>query len=383
VEHIAGVPLNPSLRRRLHRLYLAKGVHATTAIEGNTLSEAQVQQAIDGSLRSMPSQEYLAQEVRNVIRMCNRIGRAIFSGRDVPITPRLIKHFNRALMHKLPKKPDCDCRAGEVSGHPVVVGNVYKGAPREDCEFLLQRLCDWLERLEIETPHLDATVLAILKAVVAHLYIAWIHPFCDGNGRTARLLELLILLKANVPSAAGHLLSNHYNETRSIYYDELAKTSRSGGNIAPFVFYAVQGLRDQLKEQISWIREQQIDAAWLQLVEEIVPGLPEAKYKRQCALIAGLGRRFVPHHELKLLTPDVAFAYAKLSNATLNRDLAELENLDLIQFDPSISSYKANIELTLGLMAKRKDSSRANLAEYPASSRRRGRPRSKSRKSAK
>ena len=43
-----------------------------------------------------------------------------------------------------------------------------------------------------------------MSALLAHLYIAWIHPFADGNGRTARLLEYLILDSfGNGPSRRG------------------------------------------------------------------------------------------------------------------------------------------------------------------------------------
>ena len=42
-EYISGVPLQPAIQKHLHRLYFAKGVHGTTAIEGNTLSEEEVQ----------------------------------------------------------------------------------------------------------------------------------------------------------------------------------------------------------------------------------------------------------------------------------------------------------------------------------------------------
>ena len=45
----------------------------------------------------------------------------------------------------------------------------------------------------------------ILKATLAHLYIAWIHPFGDGNGRTARLVEFMLLSRAGVPSPSAHL----------------------------------------------------------------------------------------------------------------------------------------------------------------------------------
>ncbi|MBI4725858.1 hypothetical protein HY768_01300 [candidate division TA06 bacterium] len=51
----------------MHLIYLAKGVAATTAIEGNSLSEEQVLQHMEGTLKLPPSKKYLAQEVDNII----------------------------------------------------------------------------------------------------------------------------------------------------------------------------------------------------------------------------------------------------------------------------------------------------------------------------
>lgn len=224
--------------------------------------------------------------MKNILRASNLIRAKIFSGETLQLTPRTIKIFNRIVRHKLPPKPDCSCKPGQVSEHNVIVGNVYKGAPREDCDFLLETLCTWLNGRDFETNKLDPLIVAILKAIVSHIYIAWIHPFCDGNGRTARLLELTILLSASIPSAAGHLLSNHYNATRTEYYSQLAQASRRGGNIVPFIHYAVQGLRDQLAEQIAWIKEQQFENSWLRLIPDAFPSPPQAKHKRQRELIA-------------------------------------------------------------------------------------------------
>src|SRR5437762_3539077 len=70
-EHIAGVPLKPETAKSLHLLYMAKGIRATTAIEGNTLSEAEVVDHLQGKLRLPASKEYLAKEVDNVLHACN------------------------------------------------------------------------------------------------------------------------------------------------------------------------------------------------------------------------------------------------------------------------------------------------------------------------
>lgn len=50
-EHLAGVPLLPSIRKTLHQVYLQKGALATTAIEGNTLTEEEVAKLVSGKLR--------------------------------------------------------------------------------------------------------------------------------------------------------------------------------------------------------------------------------------------------------------------------------------------------------------------------------------------
>src|SRR5437773_8034922 len=76
-EHLARVPLRPATAELLHRIYLAKGAAATTAIEGNTLSEAEVLEAVDGTLRVPTSKAYLKQEVDNVIAAFNGIGQQV------------------------------------------------------------------------------------------------------------------------------------------------------------------------------------------------------------------------------------------------------------------------------------------------------------------
>lgn len=67
--------------------------------------------------------------------------------------------------------------------------------------------------------------LPILKAILVHLYLVWIHPFADGNGRTTRLLEHHIMLAGGVPETATHLLRYFYNETRANYYSRLEDSS--------------------------------------------------------------------------------------------------------------------------------------------------------------
>ena len=263
-EHLAKVPLRPTTAKRLHQMYLAKGVAATTAIEGNTLSEEEVLKAVQGELQVPPSKEYLKQEVDNIIAACNEISTRVAEGRPVPLDTGLLCTFNRQVLDKLPLKEEV--LPGELRQHSVVVGTIYRGAPAEDCRYLLGRMCEWLAGEDFVAPKGMATIYAVLKAIVAHLYLAWIHPFADGNGRTARLVEFHLLLEAGIPSPAAHLLSNHYNQTRSEYYRQLDYASKSGGDILPFIQYAVQGFVDGLRSQLEYVWEQQWDIVLLNYV---------------------------------------------------------------------------------------------------------------------
>ncbi len=70
-HHIAGVPLQPKIADEMHLIYLARGLLATTAIEGNTLTVQEVRDRIDKKLRLPPSREYLGKEIDNVLAACN------------------------------------------------------------------------------------------------------------------------------------------------------------------------------------------------------------------------------------------------------------------------------------------------------------------------
>ena len=75
-RQVSQAALHPDIAKKFKTLYLSKGVRATTAIEGNTLTEEQVQAQIEGKLDLPPSQEYLQQEVVNILRACedDRVG---------------------------------------------------------------------------------------------------------------------------------------------------------------------------------------------------------------------------------------------------------------------------------------------------------------------
>ncbi|NQX00620.1 Fic family protein [bacterium] len=334
-EHLAGVPLRPDIAKELHQIFLAKGVLATTAIEGNTLSEEQVRQQIAGTLKLPKSQQYLQQEVQNILDVCNEEVRRqldVDPKARPSLTPQLIKEYNGAVLK------DLEVEEGVIPGsyrnHSVVIGNVYRGAPAMDCEHLVDRMCSWLNSAEFDSPDDELRIpLALVKAVLAHVYLAWIHPFGDGNGRTARLIEFHLLFASGVPLPAAHLLSDHYNKTRTEYYRQLTLASRSGGDLLPFIRYALEGFLDGLRSQIDLIREQQMNVAWENYVHELFREIKTSPtQKRRRELVLEMSRHeWLDVSKLELLTPRIARDYAAAGDRMLQRDLNAISKMGLVE----------------------------------------------------
>jgi Fic family protein len=351
-EHLARAPLRPATAEKLHQLYLAKGVAATTAIEGNTLSESEVLRAVEGKLEVPPSKEYQKQEVENIIAACNQVSQQIVAGTVPALSTELIRSYNRQVLAELPSKDDV--KPGEYRTHSVVVGGVYRGAPAEDCPWLTDKLCEWLNGEEFSSKPGLELVYAVIKAVLAHVYLAWIHPFGDGNGRTARLIEFHLLLSAGVPSPAAHLLSNHYNETRAEYYRQLDLAGKSGGDLLPFLRYAVRGLVDGLRAQLEYVWEQQWDTTWRNHVHELFQhkSSPSDVRQRHLALDIGASNDWVNVGNLAELTPRLAKAYANKTPKTVQRDLNVLTSMKLI--DRESRRVRARRELIFAFLPLRK-----------------------------
>ena len=331
---LTGTPLLPDVADRLERIYLSKGAHGTTAIEGNTLTEEQVSSIIEGRLWLPPSREYLATEVLNVLDAYRTIiRRAHHREESMALDPETIRRYNELVLRDLDVEQAV--RPGEIRRHGVRVGR-YVGPEAEDCAYLLDRLCYWLTCADFESRTCDRLSFArvLIKALLAHLYIAWIHPFGDGNGRTARLVEFHVLSTSGmVPAPAAHLLTDHYSTTRSRYYQVLDRSSRQRPfSPVEFVSYATSGFTDGLMEQWRWITSQHRMLTWESHVRSVMRPYDTVAGRRQRRLVLELRRdRPTPRSAVPLLTPELAVEYAGKTSKTVTRDINRLVSVGLAE----------------------------------------------------
>jgi Fic family protein len=362
-RHLSRTPLPPALAGKMERVYLAKGALASAAIEGNSLSEEQAFAAVEGKLELPQSQEYLQQELQNVIDAIAAIEVEIHTGVPFQITPQKLRELNEKVLAGL--EVDDHVVPGEFRTKGIAVGTVYKGAPAADCEFLVRQMCDWLNSDSFSRDGQDAAKdfsVGFLKAAIAHVYIAWIHPFGDGNGRTARLVEFGILAAAGIPSVGAHLLSNHYNATRSNYYRQLDHASKSGGDLIPFLGYAAGGFVDELQAQLNDVHELIVRATWVNYVHSMFPDRTLTTRRQRDLVLALPPDDFVPRAKLSTLTPELAEAYATKKSKTVTRDLNALEGLELIERTPKGVRARREVMLSfLPRVAPGEESDRSDL----------------------
>lgn len=345
-RHLSGTPLQPSLAAGLAQLYLVKGISATTAIEGNTLTESEVAEILEDRKNLPPSQGYLQREVENMERVLRQIDIEAQDSAGWRLTPDWLKAQNREILDGI--EDEEHVVPGEYTTEQLLVGSVYRAAPPEDVPYLVERLCEFVNSMLVhvfdELRDADQRfVQAFYAAVLGHLYIAWIHPFGNGNGRTARALECAILAHSHlVPWVSSSLLSDHYNKTRTRYYAKLDAASRKG-QVKELIEYAADGFVDQLREQIAAVQQMQRRVAWINYVHEIFQNEThgETSKRRRSLLLAMPENRRTPRSRLRNLTPELAVMYARVGDRALSHDTGKLMSLGLLRGDAKTGFFPA------------------------------------------
>jgi Fic family protein len=354
VQAINNTPILPQHYGQLMHVALMKGAQATTAIEGNTLSEEEIRRIMDNE-KLPPSKEYQAIEVGNILKAFNDLLEEIVkSNVDHYITLPLLLRFHNMVGQNLGEH--FNAVPGRLRNADVVVSR-YRCPDHRDVPILIERMCAWLKQ-EFKYGQSEQSFSEVLiQAIVSHVYIEWIHPFGDGNGRTGRLLEFYILLRGGNPDIASHILSNYYNLTRAEYYRQIEKATESR-DLSAFIDYALLGFRDGLAQTLEVIQKSQFQNTWQKLIYDKFDGIRrdsrEDVFRRQrtLALEMPIDRTF-SLSEVSSLTVVLAKQYAtKLSDKTIQRDLDKLIELGLVR--KTNQAYIANTDSLRSMIAKRR-----------------------------
>jgi len=214
--------------------------HHSTHIEGTALSLEQAKSILEGKkLKGINRDD--EKELLNYKKAMDFVSK--YLGNDTPVTEGLIRE-----LHKITVK---GVRGGQADpGNYRKIQNyvvnsrtrevIYTPPPPLDVPHLMKEFVDWVNKTEDVSP--------ILVAGITQFQFVHIHPFVDGNGRTARLLSTLILYKTGYDFKRLFTISEYYDKDRPGYYQAIQSVRKNNMDMTVWLEYFVEGLRLQMSE---------------------------------------------------------------------------------------------------------------------------------------
>lgn len=210
---------------RLRRINRVRTIHGSLAIEGNTLSEAQITAILDGKRVIAPPRE--VQEVKNALAAYDRF--------DIwkPEAERDLLAAHRMLMSGLIDEAGLYRHGGVgvMAGQQVI----HMAPPADRVPTLMADLFGWLTTTDAHP---------LITSSVFHYEFEFIHPFADGNGRMGRLWQNLILARWN-PLFADIPVESLIFEHQAEYYQAIQESTRQTDS-APFIAFMLRMILDTM-----------------------------------------------------------------------------------------------------------------------------------------
>lgn len=250
-ETVKDLPILPELSSNLEQELIRKSIFGTAAIEGNPLTEDKVDEIISkpDNFKSQKSAEIEIRNLKNAYEFIKNINQI---ESQFKLEEGLIKEAHALITENVMDEQN---NPGHYRNHKVQVGDRNHGGvytpPKclEDISKLMGEYIEWINSDEMMD--LDASI----RASLAHYYLGLIHPFGNGNGRTARLIEALLLQVSGIKYIPA-MLSNYYYQNIDDYFWAFSNTIRNKENsVTPFLKFTLQGSMLSLraiKERITF-----------------------------------------------------------------------------------------------------------------------------------
>lgn len=253
-EIIEKSKLIPRWELKLKKEARVHNAHSSTSIEGNRLTLKQVEAISENKEVVATAKD--KKEVENYLKALDLIPE--YAGKR-NIDAKLFLEIHETITAGT-LRDDKDC--GVFRNRQVFVGRrIFDGTRfKEIVEYMPPKTKDVPELVEdfLNWLNSDKTkeINPVILAGIAHYEVARIHPFIDGNGRTARLTASLVLYKSGFDHRRFFALDDYYDQDRSSYYAALKTAQVGKGDITKWLEYFTDGVLysiNKVKEVIDRI----------------------------------------------------------------------------------------------------------------------------------
>jgi Fic family protein len=214
--------------------------HHTTHIEGTHLTLEQSERLLGGQ----PVPEANLDDALELLNYRNAFDLvAGYLGSGAPITEELIKEIHHRLVIGVRGNQASPGDYRTIQCHVVnsATGRItYTPPTAGKVPGLMGELLTWL--------NIEAEIHPVLIAAIAQFQLVDIHPFCDGNGRTARLLSTLCLYRRGYDFKRLFTISEYYDRNRADYYQAIKTVREQEMDLTLWLEYFAEGLATQMQE---------------------------------------------------------------------------------------------------------------------------------------
>lgn len=249
-ELINSAYILPQWDFKLKRQAMLQMAHHSTAIEGNPLSSQQVANLVKGE--DVAAREKDKQEVLNYLSALNLVDQLGIKGVEFVDRETIMSLHTTLMKGLLPAEALGRIRKDQVAVLDHLGRIVFQAPPAADVPGLMEELLEW-----INGPSKDFHPVII--SGVSHYELVRIHPFTDGNGRTARLLATLLLYLRGFDTKRFFALDEYYNSDLKGYYSALASADRTE-ELTGWLEYFAEGVAVSLKRVKEAISELSLDS---------------------------------------------------------------------------------------------------------------------------
>jgi len=237
---IVGLPVNPVLLMSLRETARLFTTHYSTMIEGNRLSPDQIDQVLQHQ-GHFPGRERDEHEVKGYYAALAQVEQ--WAASRSAVTEKMIQTLHGLVVAE--GKKNCKSTPYRDGQNVIKDGRtgriVYMPPEAKDVAGLMTGLVDWIkESKNIPCP---------LVAAIVHYQFATIHPYFDGNGRTARLLTTLVLHLGGYDLKGLYCLEEYYARNLGAYYQAISVgdshnyyMGRAQADITGWIEYFVEGV---------------------------------------------------------------------------------------------------------------------------------------------
>ncbi len=240
----------------------------------------------------------------------------------------VLNHLGTTLSHELIYTLQHILTENTHNDHPITMGQyrhgpvyilnnlgqvVYEGPPAQKVHTMMDTFTNWLNN--------DININILIKAGIAHLYFVHVHPFDDGNGRTARALSNFVLANSGFKFINMISLSSYFDHKRPSYYKAIQDVDTHDHDLTYFLIFYMEALLEKIidvKNEIERLRK-------ISNIKEIISNTTYSKLNpRQIKAIKIM---------LKANEPMTTKKYHKInkcSDETARKDFNHLIKLQLI-----------------------------------------------------